>query len=76
MRNRDEDVSDQAGDRNSAITMQRARASIAPMTRRRLLTGTGQLALLAAVLPTACIPVINEPWADGSFWDDGQGWTE
>ncbi|MEM7044559.1 MAG: hypothetical protein AAF543_17260 [Pseudomonadota bacterium] len=44
------------------------------MTRRRLLAGTGQVALFA-LLPTACAPVTNTPWADGTFWDDGQGWT-
>ena len=46
------------------------------LTRRQLLAGTGQIALLAAVLPMACAPVINAPWADGTFWDDGKGWAD
>ncbi len=45
------------------------------MTRRRLLSSTGQITFLA-MLPTACLPVINTPWADGTFWTDGQGWTD
>ncbi len=46
------------------------------ITRRRLLAGTGQLALLAAWLPTGCAPVANRPWSDGTFWDDGLGWAD
>lgn len=69
-------MSDQPSDRKTVISSKSARPAIAPITRRRLLTGTGKLALLAAILPTACMPAINEPWADGMFWDDGQGWTE
>lgn len=45
------------------------------MTRRRLLSSTGQIAFLA-MLPTACMPVINAPWSDGTLWSDGQGWTD
>lgn len=45
------------------------------MTRRQLLAGTGQLAVLA-MLSTACVPIVNAPWADGTFWDDGKGWTD
>lgn len=45
------------------------------LTRRRLLSSTGQIAFLAT-LPTACMPVINAPWSDGTLWTDGQGWTD
>ncbi len=45
------------------------------MTRRHLLSSTGQIAFLAT-LPVACMPVVNTPWADGTFWTDGQGWTD
>lgn len=51
------------------------RSDVTAMTRRRLLAGTGQVALLAMMLPTACAPTANTPWADGTFWDDGQGWA-
>lgn len=51
-------------------------ANMPSLTRRQLLAGSGQVALLAAVLPMACAPVINAPWADGTFWADGQGWTD
>jgi hypothetical protein len=45
------------------------------MTRRQLLAGTGQVAVLAMLQP-ACAPLANAAWADGTFWDDGQGWTD
>ena len=51
-----------------------ARAVMPAMTRRQLLAGTGQIALLA-MLPTACAPAASIAWADGTFWDDGLGWT-
>jgi hypothetical protein len=54
----------------------RARSEASLLTRRQLLAGSGQLALLAAFLPTACMPIVNAPWADGTFWDDGKGWTD
>lgn len=44
------------------------------LTRRQLLAGTGQLALLAA-LPLGCAPRGNDPFADGTFWNDGSGWS-
>ncbi|MEM9624640.1 MAG: hypothetical protein AAGA21_00295 [Pseudomonadota bacterium] len=52
-----------------------ARTVIPSMTRRRLLSSTGQIAFFA-MLPMACVPVINAPWADGTFWSDGQGWSD
>ncbi|MDH3662005.1 MAG: hypothetical protein OEU92_18580 [Alphaproteobacteria bacterium] len=45
------------------------------LTRRQLLAGTGQVALLA-ILPIGCAPAANAPWADGTFWDDGLGWVD
>ncbi|NJO37911.1 MAG: hypothetical protein HC871_10210 [Rhizobiales bacterium] len=45
------------------------------MTRRRLLAGTGRIALLAA-LPMACTSAPSVAWADGTFWDDGLGWRD
>ncbi len=44
------------------------------LTRRALLAGTGHAALLA-VLPFGCAPIVGKPFADGTFWDDGSGWT-
>lgn len=58
----------------STATSAEGKADVTAMTRRRLLAGTGQVALLA-MLPIACAPGANTPWADGTFWDDGQGWT-
>ncbi|MGI9433650.1 MAG: hypothetical protein ACR2Q4_02265 [Geminicoccaceae bacterium] len=52
------------------------RDSLGPLlTRRRLLTSTGSIAVVAG-LPLACAPVVNKPWADGTFWDDGSGWDD
>ena len=45
------------------------------LTRRALLAGTGQVAILA-MLPVGCAPIANAPWADGTFWDDGLGWVD
>ena len=45
------------------------------LTRRRLLAGAGQVAVLAA-LPLSCAPIASLPWADGTFWDDGLGWID
>lgn len=44
------------------------------MTRRRLLAGVGQTAVLA-LLPAGCVPLANAAWADNTFWDDGTGWS-
>lgn len=44
------------------------------LTRRQLLAGTGKAALFA-LLPQACAPLGNTPFSDGTFWDDGLGWT-
>ncbi|MGH1479349.1 MAG: hypothetical protein ACRBM6_11640 [Geminicoccales bacterium] len=44
------------------------------LTRRQLLSGTGKAALFAA-LPFGCVPASNSPFADGTFWSDGSGWT-
>ncbi|MEZ5932058.1 MAG: hypothetical protein R3F54_08925 [Alphaproteobacteria bacterium] len=46
-----------------------------PLTRRRLLAGAGQIALLAA-FPIACTSTASVAWADGTFWDDGLGWRD
>lgn len=59
----------------SALPETRSRSSAPSMTRRALLAGTGHVALLAA-LPVACMPIVNAPWADGTFWDDGKGWSD
>ncbi|MGI9498944.1 MAG: hypothetical protein ACR2P3_02830 [Geminicoccaceae bacterium] len=53
----------------------RAEPVLPSMTRRRLLTGVGQAALLT-MAPVGCMPAINAPWADGTFWDDGKGWAD
>jgi hypothetical protein len=45
------------------------------LTRRRLLAGAGQVAVLAA-LPLSCAPIASLPWDDGTFWDDGLGWID
>ena len=60
----------------SARTSADTQAKRPSLTRRQLLAGTGKVALLAAMLPMACAPVINAPWADGTFWDDGKGWAD
>lgn len=44
------------------------------MTRRQLLAGTGKAALLA-MAPLGCVQVANNPFSDGTFWDDGLGWS-
>lgn len=44
------------------------------LTRRQLLAGTGKVALFA-MLPLGCAPQASLPFADGTFWDDGSGWT-
>lgn len=44
------------------------------MTRRLLLAGAGQAAVLA-LLPFGCAPAMSKAWADGTFWDDGSGWS-
>lgn len=59
----------------SSVSATRARIGQPGMTRRQLLAGAGQAALLAA-LPVGCVPVGNYPWADGTFWDDGLGWAD
>ncbi len=45
------------------------------LTRRQLLAGTGKAALFA-LLPLACAPQASTPFADGTFWDDGSGWSK
>ncbi len=51
------------------------RPSFGPnVTRRELLASTGAVALVAAV-PFACAPTANKPFDDGTFWDDGSGWS-
>jgi hypothetical protein len=47
---------------------------MASMTRRQLLAGTGKAAVLA-MLPLGCAPAASTPFADGTFWDDGSGWS-
>ena len=44
------------------------------LTRRALLASAGKIALLT-MLPAACVPTANLPFADGTFWDDGTGWS-
>ncbi len=46
----------------------------AAITRRQLLAGTGKIAVLA-MLPISCAPKASIPFADGTFWDDGSGWS-
>ncbi|MGI9508354.1 MAG: hypothetical protein ACR2QJ_03270 [Geminicoccaceae bacterium] len=45
------------------------------LTRRQLLAGVGQAALLTT-FTVGCVPLGDYPWADGTFWDDGLGWTD
>ena len=63
------------GERKKGASADQARSGSPAMTRRRLLSSTGQIAFFA-LLPMACMPVINAPFADGTFWTDGQGWTD
>lgn len=59
----------------SAIADEQRRKTAGPtLTRRTLLAGTGQLALLAMV-PLGCAPAASLPFSDGTFWDDGSGWS-
>lgn len=44
------------------------------ITRRLLLAGAGQAAVLT-LLPLGCAPAVSKAWADGTFWDDGSGWS-
>ncbi len=46
-------------------------------TRRQVMASTGQIfvAVGATVLPVACMKQIEQPWSDGTFWDDGTGWV-
>lgn len=61
--------------REKKASADRVRPGVTSMTRRRLLSSTGQVAFFAS-LPMACMPIINAPWADGTLWTDGQGWTD
>lgn len=61
-------------ERPTQITAPALHLSTPQITRRRLLAGAGQIALLTAI-PMACAPAASTPWADGTFWDDGLGWT-
>ena len=45
------------------------------LTRRQLLSSTGKLAIVAMV-PFGCVQVGNNPFSDGTFWDDGLGWAD
>ncbi len=63
------------GEREKSASAVQVRSGSPMMTRRRLLSSTGQIAFFT-MLPTACVPVINAPWADGTLWTDGQGWTD
>lgn len=46
------------------------------LTRRHLLSGTSRLVFLlwAAPLVAAEPPPDQEPWSEGSWFDDGTGW--
>ena len=62
-------------DKRTALPASGAGAHSTLLTRRALLAGTGQAALLA-MLPVGCAPIANAPWSDGTFWDDGLGWVD
>ncbi|MGI9489983.1 MAG: hypothetical protein ACR2RF_29660 [Geminicoccaceae bacterium] len=63
------------GEREKGASAVQARSGSPTMTRRRLLSSAGQITFFA-MLPTACMPIINAPFADGTFWTDGQGWSD
>jgi hypothetical protein len=48
--------------------------AMASITRRQLLAGIDKAAVLA-MLPLGCAPAASTPFADGTFWDDGSGWS-
>ena len=63
-----------AGSLPTAADERQSRAVGPSLTRRQLMAGAGQAALLVMV-PIGCTPAANTPFADGTFWDDGSGWT-
>ena len=58
----------------TSVAAQKLEHAAPAITRRQLLAGTGKVALFAMV-PLGCAPQANTPFADGTFWDDGSGWS-